>query len=131
MPRSGTIRSREEVTVVKVHKDIPTELYFTIRLESDGTVQERQTVVEQLRKTQTKENASETMDGISADKVAGKDLESRRKLVDAILTKSVRPFSVGLPLPAAEILDVVISQCGILGGRGLGTTHHPPPSSVC
>ena len=114
---------REEVTVVKVHKDNPTELYFTIRLEGDGTVQERQTVVERLRKTQTKK-VSETMDGISADKVTGKDLESRRKLVEAILTKSVRPFSDGLPLPAAEILNVVISQCGILGGRGLGTTHY-------
>jgi hypothetical protein len=63
---------REELTVVKVHKDDPTELYFTIRLESGGTVQERQTVVERLRKTQTKENACETMDGISADKVIGK-----------------------------------------------------------
>jgi hypothetical protein len=115
---------REEVTVVKVHHDIPTELYFTIRLESDGTVQERQTVVERLRKTQNKEKASETTDGVSTEKVTGKDLASRQKLVDAILTKAVRPFSDGLPLPAAEILNVVVSQCGILGGRGLGTTHY-------
>jgi hypothetical protein len=36
----------------------------------------------------------------------------------------VRPFSDGLPLSAAETLNVVVSRCGIPGGRDLGATHH-------
>ena len=122
--------SRDEAKVVKIHRDIPAELYFTIRLEQNDETQERQTVVDRLRKTpatflqQSEEGSFETIDGVRVDAITEPEISLRRHFVQEMMDRLVKPFSESWPIPSSEILNIMISQCGIFGEKGLGTMHY-------
>mmetsp|Transcript_30460 Transcript_30460/g.73043 ORF Transcript_30460/g.73043 Transcript_30460/m.73043 type:complete len:1725 (-) Transcript_30460:73-5247(-) len=114
---------REKCTIVKVHNDLPGERYFTIRVNRDGEDQERQTVVDRLRR------APFVAGEASAAAVYAKDISmeeslERGKLLKPILDQLIVPNCEKWPAECFELVSIAISQYGLLGGRGIGTDHH-------
>jgi hypothetical protein len=125
------LSEREMVKIVKVHDDVPTDLYFTIKLlDRDDQEPERQTVVDRLRREPSprsitnNEVGPEEMDGVAVNDVSSEEKAKRQDLVQIILQKLVRPFSEKWKLLEFELLNVIVTQCGILGQRGLGSIHY-------
>jgi hypothetical protein len=115
---------REKSTIVKIHTDLPSELYFTIKVSRDGVPQERQTVGERLRNTSYKPTTKETNSLICVKDIASDELIQRLSLTKCILNELVTPLWENWRPVAFELLSLVISQSGLLGNRGIGTEHH-------
>lgn len=117
---------REECTISKIHTDLPNEVYFTIKFQRDGLTQERQTIGDRLRA----QSAASTPDKTSSDgtvavqTVTGVDLSRRETLVKTIVNELVTPLSESWTQVEYELLNIVISQCGIFGQRGIGSLHY-------
>jgi hypothetical protein len=112
---------REEATVVKLHDDKQAGLYFTIRCH--GRSQERQTVIERLRR----EQRSHSMDGcIPIDRISVSEWEQRshwckRIAHDIIVSK----FSRDARIEAwGEMVNLLVSQIGLDSKRGIGSDHY-------
>ncbi|KAL3933129.1 MAG: hypothetical protein SGBAC_010530, partial [Bacillariaceae sp.] len=114
---------REKCTIVKVHADLPGERYFTIRVNRDGEDQERQTVVDRLRKAPFVTGQASAAAVYAKDISAEEKLE-RSQLLKLILDQLIVPNWEQWPAECFELVSIAISQCGILGRRGIGTDHH-------
>ncbi|CAJ1944229.1 unnamed protein product [Cylindrotheca closterium] len=114
---------REKCTIVKVHNDLPGERYFTIRLNRDGEDQERQTVVDRLRKAPFAAGEASAA-AVYAKDISKEESMERGKLLKLILDQLIVPNWEKWPTECFELVSIAISQCGLLGGRGIGTDHH-------
>eukprot|EP00529_Nitzschia_sp_RCC80_P008151 CAMPEP_0113484582 /NCGR_PEP_ID=MMETSP0014_2-20120614/24035_1 /TAXON_ID=2857 /ORGANISM="Nitzschia sp." /LENGTH=1173 /DNA_ID=CAMNT_0000378187 /DNA_START=24 /DNA_END=3545 /DNA_ORIENTATION=- /assembly_acc=CAM_ASM_000159 len=128
IPDSDKPLSRVKCIIVKVHKDLPDEVYFTIQIpDADGEKSERQTLGSRLRLNESPKTNEEDIFGhvVDVSTIRNDEKESRNKLAESILG------SLGKPLtfeswcdPCFEIYNIVLSQVGLLGARGLGTMHY-------
>lgn len=114
---------REKSTVVKVHADLPGEVYFTVRIMRDGSAQERQTVGERLRDAPWSGD-SEPGNLLLAKDISGEEKTQRGRLAQRILDELVVPHWDRWDDHSFELLSIVVAQCGLLGARGVGTDHH-------
>ena len=123
---------REQAKIVKVHRDMPSELYFTIKLSERGDQEpERQTVAERLRHQafSPNQNLGIVEDSVDTQFVSGRDISSeeqarRQGIVNLVMQKIVMRFSTTWSGLTAEILNIVISQCGVSKDRGIGSLHY-------
>eukprot|EP00980_Cylindrotheca_fusiformis_P005876 scaffold1233_cov111-Cylindrotheca_fusiformis.AAC.2 len=115
--------SRQECTVVKVHSDLPSEVYFTIKITKDGSVQERQTVGDRLRSGPWKGNYGDSH-LTSAKDISSEEKSQRETLAQHLLRELIVSHWEQWTPHAFELVSVVISQCGFLGSRGVGTDHY-------
>ena len=63
----------------------------------------------------------------AVDRLDGNERNLRERLGTAIFDRSVRPALTGPPerlVPAAERINTVVWQCGLVGRLGLGTTRY-------
>lgn len=119
-------KKEELCTVIKVHKDLPGELYFTIRLNRNGSLHERQTVVDRLRKADLTASDDQTVREGSTriDEVDAEEKDLRDRLVVNLLNEVVVPTVGAWRDLYYEIYNIVITQCGLLNGRGIGSIHY-------
>lgn len=121
-PKQPSIR--EECAIVKIHTDLPSEVYFTIKVSRDGTTQERQTVGERLRK-EPYDFRKDTKKLILAKDIPSEEVVQRSKFTKMILDELTIPLWEEYWSPHAfELISLIISQCGLFGARGLGSDHH-------
>ena len=114
---------REEAVVTKIHEDDFPRLYFTIRVNIDGDLQEKQTIPERLR---TKSSI------LSEASYSDVEQEVRSKHSALIFDKIVKP-SLTIPLnlksrtitkAGAACMNMVITYCGVFGKCGLGSINY-------
>ena len=103
----------DKVTILKVHRDIPSELYFTIVIEKDGKRQERQTVAERLRPYP---DYSPPRENQSFDVKKHRDI--RKEYAQSLFDSLIKPFYKRWTSVSFETLNIILSQCGL----GLDTT---------
>jgi len=114
---------REEVEVVKVHYDAQAGYFFSIQVKRDGEAQERQTVLDRLRKY----DSTRAMDGgIPMDCMSAVELSRRSAILNLLLKDLVlRLSSRFLESPLfGELVSICIGQVGVGKDRGLGSSHY-------
>lgn len=118
-----TPAEREEVDVVKVHYDVQAGYFFTIQVTRDDESQERQTVLDRLRKYESPRGASGV---IPSDCLSGDELSRRSTILELLLKDLVLPYSSHfLKSPwMGELVSVCIGQVGVGKDRGLGSAHY-------
>ena len=118
----------EKCTIFKIHRDLPSEVYFTIKVERDGVVQERQTVGERLRNAASigsdRSNDSDNDSVVVDEKVTDEEISRREDLLKHILNDLVMPTWDSWKCSEYELLNVGISQVGLFGKRGVGSAHY-------
>lgn len=118
----------EQCTVVKIHRDLPEEVYFTIQVDRDGVKQERQTLGERLRKaapTPTNETATTSNETtVTVDEVDAEEKRLRDEIAGSIVEQLINSIDETHSKSAYELYSVVISQCGLICGRGIGSLHY-------
>jgi len=114
---------REEVEVVKVHYDAQAGYYYTIQVTKDGDSQERQTVIDRLRKDQSSRSADGS---IPMDCISDEDWSRRSAVLSLILEKLILPHSSLLfQSPSlSELINICTSQIGLGKKRGLGSPQY-------
>lgn len=116
---------REPCTIVKIHNDLPNEVYFTIRVEREGRVQERQTVGERLRSNSSESNSDATHGSVvSVNTIQQEESKRRQMILSLVMDHFVQKTWNDWGETEFEILNVIISQLGILGPRGIGSAHY-------
>ena len=116
---------RDHVSVKKIHYDAQSGYYYTILLQRGETVQERQTVLERLRR----DKLSVSDVGVEEDQI-DIDEQSRRKRVRNLLMDGiVRRFFH--PVAPTEYVALLSELVGVIGGviglgeeRGLGSASY-------
>lgn len=120
--------SQEPCILVKIHRDLPEEVYFTIKLDRDGVKQERQTIGERLRKykSSSPENAiaRKPKTFIWADEVDDEEKRSREKIAGAIVDQLISLIDDKKVTSSYEVYSIAIAQCGLISGRGIGSLHY-------
>jgi hypothetical protein len=116
----------EPAEVVKVHEDDFPRLYFTIKFEKDGIVQEKQTVAERLRKTSLPQHQ------VAEAGIQPKERSLRENVSKILIDKVIRPGMSVLKTPqnrdrieaAADTMSMVLSHCGVFGKAGIGSLRY-------
>lgn len=120
--------AQEPCTVVKIHKDLPEEVYFTIRLSRNGPEQERQTLGERLRKTRSTENdnvtSTETKTTVAVEEINDEEKRAREQIVGPIVDRLINSIDANHSSSSYEVYNIAIAQCGLLAGRGIGSLHY-------
>ncbi|KAG7349816.1 hypothetical protein IV203_012413 [Nitzschia inconspicua] len=119
--------TREECKILKMHNDLPGEVYFTIQLNRDDDLQERQTLSERLRKTESDqdEHVLEPQDiYVSIDNIGKSEKLEREKFAKIIVDALILPYNGTMKSLCFELYNVLICQCGLVGGRGIGSLHY-------
>lgn len=121
---------RNKVQVVKVHSDDYPRLYFTIRMDGGDGVQERQTVVERLRRhAQAPDTCGDAVissrltENEKAERVAYGDM-IYEDLVQPVLAPSLKEQDTYFFDSSSECVNIIIAHCGLLGKEGLGSTRY-------
>jgi hypothetical protein len=119
--------TREKCTIVKIHTDLPEEVYFTIQLSGENGIQERQTIGERLSKESVDEEA--VLGGrqsifIPVDKLNKSEKLAREELARKIFAQLLTPHADGMHPLCHELYNVLISQCGLVSGKGIGSLHY-------
>ena len=116
---------REPCTVVKVHNDPPSEVYFTIRVDREGKTHERQTVSERLRSSADSDsNSDASVDIVAVNKIQPEESRRRQKLLGLIMDSFIQKSWNHWGQAEFETLNILISQLGLLGARGIGSLHY-------
>ena len=123
IPDPSKTNERVATRVVKAHFDAEAGYYFSIKVEKDGTTQERQTVISRLRKSSTDRVPRNAIDPKS---LSQEEVSRRNSLRDLLLQAIVFPYFDALPWKTciAEIINIVVSQLGLGEERGLGSLHY-------
>ena len=121
--------TQEPCILVKIHRDLPEEVYFTIRINRDGVEQERQTLGERLRKSRSSgsQNAtgSEMEATVAIDQINAEERLAREQLVGPIVNQLINTIDKEVTSPSFyELYSIAIAQCGLLSGKGIGTLHY-------
>jgi hypothetical protein len=125
IPDAENPKLREPCTIVKVHNGLPSEIYFTIRVERDGKIQERQTVCERLRSSAESSTSNGRTDGVLfVNELDRAEIKRRQKTSAFVIDNLVLPSWDNFQLHEYEIVNVLISQLGLLGPRGIGSLHY-------
>eukprot|EP00934_Nitzschia_sp_Nitz4_P003392 Nitzschia sp. Nitz4//scaffold11_size288233//268075//273153//NITZ4_000823-RA/size288233-processed-gene-0.255-mRNA-1//-1//CDS//3329534221//3382//frame0 len=112
---------KEQCTVVKVHTDLPEEIYFTIRVVRDGVSQERQTVGSRLRLPSTEKGNRST---VALNEISQDEIKARQSLTQKLLDTMILPTWDSWNRPSYELIHVLISRVGLFGARGIGSHHY-------
>ena len=121
---------QEPCTVVKIHKDLPGEVYFTIRLNRNGAEQERQTLGGRLRKTSSTANDNatstemKTKTTVAVDEIDNEEKRAREQIVGPIVDRLINSIDANHSSSSYEVYNIAIAQCGLLTGRGIGSLHY-------
>jgi hypothetical protein len=110
----------KEAEVLKVHFDAQAGYFYSIRVERDGNQQERQTVIERLRRKQ------HYVRPILSSSVPEEEWSTRASIREAIWNRMLsQNSSATTNLPTlCELVHVVISQIGVGKARGIGSSHY-------
>eukprot|EP00531_Pseudo-nitzschia_arenysensis_P008966 CAMPEP_0116139576 /NCGR_PEP_ID=MMETSP0329-20121206/13386_1 /TAXON_ID=697910 /ORGANISM="Pseudo-nitzschia arenysensis, Strain B593" /LENGTH=1831 /DNA_ID=CAMNT_0003634629 /DNA_START=36 /DNA_END=5531 /DNA_ORIENTATION=+ len=120
--------AQEQCILVKIHRDLPEEVYFTIQLDRDGVKQERQTLGARLRKTgppeiiETASTANQSI--LSVDEVNAEEKRERERIVAPVVEQLINSIDETHAKSAYELYNVAISQCGLICGKGIGSLHY-------
>jgi hypothetical protein len=116
---------RKRARVLKVHTDDFPNLYFSIKLHSDDSQNDSEAGVKQTIATRLKRNQQQPINSDSAASTLRDSLLAR--IETALVSKIVKPFvkasSDEVKRVAAEVLNVVVSYCGLQGNGGVETTR--------
>jgi hypothetical protein len=113
-PSSSEIREKAEI--VKVHFDSQTGYFYTISVLRMGKSQERQTVIERLRKNHQASNAGSNTEHESS---------KRKRLRDDIWKGLLAPNLLVKPLVSlGELVHVLAVQIGFGDDRGIGSVYY-------
>ena len=140
---------QESCVIVKIHKDLPQEVYFTIRMNRNGIEQERQTLGERLRIVRspsptvvtdnddaaTKMTSTITLDDkhndekltVAVDEICDDERKEREHITEQIIAKLIKPIIDDDLMDSCyyELYNIVITQCGLLENRrGIGSLHY-------
>lgn len=120
--------AQEQCILVKIHRDLPEEVYFTIQLDREGVKQERQTVGERLRKTgppEIMESApAANQSTLSVNEVDAEEKRERERIAAPIVEQLINSIDETHAKSAYELYNVAISQCGLISGKGIGSLHY-------
>ena len=113
---------RERVEIVKAHYDAQTGYFFTIAYDRDGERQERQTVVERLRRSRVDQGS----DTVSLADIPDEERRKRGEVRGSILDLIILPHLVSSPWSSlvGELLCVITSNIGLEADRGIGSQHY-------
>ena len=113
---------RKRVQVAKVHFDVQTGYYFTIRFCNDVESQERQTVLDRLRLgDQDAEDSA-----VSANAIANEERVKRSQLRDLIMGDIIDRYysEQSWSVLVVELIGLLFETIGVGPERGLGTVHY-------
>jgi hypothetical protein len=115
--------SKEEAEVLKVHFDAQAGYFYSIRVERDGNHQERQTVIERLRR---KQDYDSDVRPTLYSSLPDEECSTRTSIRDAIWNRILsQNSSVTTSVPSlCELVHVVTSQIGLGKARGIGSSHY-------
>ena len=122
--------AQEPCTLLKIHKDLPEEVYFTIRLNRNDAEQERQTLGERLRKTCPSANDNVTSTEMKAnttvavDEIDNEEKRAREQIVGPIADRLINSIDANHSSSSYEVYNIAIAQCGLLTGKGIGSLHY-------
>ena len=120
--------AREPCTIVKLHKDLPEEIYFTIQLDRGGIKQERQTLGERLRKIESTNIdftvPTDSKMTVKVDEVVDKEKHAREQIAGSIVDRLINIIDEKNSAFSYELYNVGITQCGLISGRGIGSVHY-------
>mmetsp|Transcript_33222 Transcript_33222/g.78476 ORF Transcript_33222/g.78476 Transcript_33222/m.78476 type:complete len:827 (+) Transcript_33222:368-2848(+) len=120
--------TQEPCVLLKKHTDMPEEVYFTIGLTRNGEQQERQTVGERLRKVRLVGNDEVTnydnKISVAINDIGDEEKREREQISGPILNNILNSVDAAEMDPYYEIYNILISQCGLLTGRGIGSAHY-------
>ena len=109
--------SLEPATVVKSHYDAVAGHYYTISVEREDGLTERQTVLERLRlsRAQSKGQSEPISRNVKKDKLV------REKLVSSLIQPHFA--SQGQASGIHELVNALVSNVGVGSERGIGSSH--------
>jgi hypothetical protein len=119
--------SKVECKIVKSHTDLPDDVYFTIQLNREGKIQERQTLAERLRKHESDGDAAPVegnLDFVPVESLSKDERLARDKVANLIVNNLLTPFYGSMKPICYELYNILITQCGLVGGRGVGSLHY-------
>jgi hypothetical protein len=119
--------TQEKCTIVKIHTDLPEEVYFTIQLSSENGIVERQTIGERLHKEKFDEELAlgeREATFIPVDKLSKSEKLARRGLASKIVDQLLTPYLDSMHPICHELYNVLITQCGLVDGKGIGSMHY-------
>lgn len=114
-----------EAKVVKIHKDDFPNLYFTISFETDGAVQEKQTVAERLRHSKSPRYYLEDGDMSQEERSLRLSIGSilMKKIIKPHFNSDIVQGSIAMEA-GAVCVNILVSQCGLMGKAGLGSDRY-------
>jgi len=120
--------TQEPCVIAKIHNDLPEEVYFTIRLTRNGEQQERQTLGERLQKVRLIKTDevinTEKRITVALNEIGDEEKREREQIVGPILDKLLKSIDATQMNAYYEIYNIVIAQCGLVSGRGIGSVHY-------
>jgi hypothetical protein len=114
---------RVAIKVMKAHFDAEAGYYFSISVDKEGQLQERQTVISRLRQHA---QDSSTDDCVDPKKIPEDEWKQRHETRDLLVQRLVLPFFSILSWKCcmAELVCVATAQIGLGSSRGLGSQHY-------
>lgn len=108
--------------VIKVHYDVQAGYYFTLHLLDEREDEERQTVLERLRRS---DYARQLEAYAIEDELSGEELDRRRLLREEMVSTIILPYKtkISTSWSLAELVACLSCHIGLGAARGIGSLH--------